>query len=135
MGDYRYTELSYKITSLISRTCCLGSSSLTYIYRLMREWCHLYAILIELLQQNTFNTFQLSVHVAVNITWDNNATCKAVYFYIRGFIYTSSYCCPIKQIWSPTLWHAVYHKPAVYIVCRGHGVSIHSNQYKIGNNQ
>jgi len=26
MGDYRYTELSYKITSLISRTCCLGSS-------------------------------------------------------------------------------------------------------------
>ena len=30
MGDYRYTELSYKITSLISRTCCLGSSGLTY---------------------------------------------------------------------------------------------------------
>ena len=29
MGDYRYTELSYKITSLISRTCCLGSSGLT----------------------------------------------------------------------------------------------------------
>ena len=25
-----YTELSYKITSLISRTCCLGSSGLTY---------------------------------------------------------------------------------------------------------
>ena len=30
MGDYRYTELSYKITSLISRTCCLCSSGLTY---------------------------------------------------------------------------------------------------------
>jgi len=30
MGDYRYTELSYKITSLISRTCCLGSSGLSY---------------------------------------------------------------------------------------------------------
>ena len=30
MGDYRYTELSYTITSLISRTCCLGSSGLTY---------------------------------------------------------------------------------------------------------
>ena len=30
MGDYRYTELSYKNTSLISRTCCLGSSCLTY---------------------------------------------------------------------------------------------------------
>ena len=29
MGDYRYTELSYEITSLISRTRCLGSSSLT----------------------------------------------------------------------------------------------------------
>jgi len=28
MGDYRYTELSYTITSLISRTCCLGSSGL-----------------------------------------------------------------------------------------------------------
>jgi len=28
-GNYRYTELSYKITSLISRTCCLGSG-LTY---------------------------------------------------------------------------------------------------------
>ena len=30
MGDYRYTELSYKITSLISRTCCLGSSGFTF---------------------------------------------------------------------------------------------------------
>jgi len=30
MGDSRYTELSYKITSLISRNCCLGSSGLTY---------------------------------------------------------------------------------------------------------
>ena len=30
MGDYRYTELSYKITSLIAHTCCLGSSGLTY---------------------------------------------------------------------------------------------------------
>jgi len=30
MGDYRYTELSYEITSLISRTCCLGSSGLIY---------------------------------------------------------------------------------------------------------
>ena len=30
MGDYRYTELSCKLTSLISRTCCLGSSGLTY---------------------------------------------------------------------------------------------------------
>ena len=29
MRDYRYTELSYKITSLISRTCCLGSFGLT----------------------------------------------------------------------------------------------------------
>ena len=30
LADYRYHELSYKITSLISRTCCLGSSGLTY---------------------------------------------------------------------------------------------------------
>ena len=29
MRDYRYTELSYKITSLISRTCSLGSSGST----------------------------------------------------------------------------------------------------------
>ena len=29
MGYYRYTELSYKITTLISHTCCLGSSGLT----------------------------------------------------------------------------------------------------------
>ena len=29
-GDYRYTQLSYKINSLISRTCCLGSYGLTY---------------------------------------------------------------------------------------------------------
>jgi len=28
-SDYRYTELSYKITSLISRMCGLGSSGLT----------------------------------------------------------------------------------------------------------
>ena len=32
MGDYPYTELSYKITSLISRICCLGSSGLTNTY-------------------------------------------------------------------------------------------------------
>jgi len=78
--------------------------------------------------KNNFNTFQLSVPVAVNITWDNNATCKAVSFYIRGFIYTSSYSCPTKQmaglyIWSPTLWHAVYHKPAVYTFSVGVMVS------------
>ena len=30
MGDYRYTELSYKITSLISRIFCLCGSGLTY---------------------------------------------------------------------------------------------------------
>jgi len=30
MGDFRYTELSYKITPLISRTCCVGNSALTY---------------------------------------------------------------------------------------------------------
>jgi len=78
--------------------------------------------------KNTFNTFQLSVPVAVNITCDNNATCKAVSFYIRGFIYTSSYSSPTKQtaglyIWSPTLWHAVYHKPAVYTFSVGVMVS------------
>jgi len=39
------------------------------------------------------------------------------------------------MIWSPTLWHAVYHRPAVYILCRGHGVIINSNQYRIGKNQ
>ena len=88
----------------------------------MRDWCHLYAILIELLQQNTFNTFQLSV--TVNITWDSYATCKAVSFYIRGFIYTRSYSSPTKQmaglyIWYPTLWHAAYHKPAVYTLSVG----------------
>ena len=92
----------------------------------MRDWCHLYAILIELLQQNTFNTFQLSV--TVNITWDSYATCKAVSFYIRGFIYTRSYSSPTKQmaglyIWYPTLWHAAYHKPAVYTLSVGVMVS------------
>jgi len=48
--------------------------------------------------KNTFNTFQSFVPVAVNITLDNNATCKAVSVYIRGFIYTSSYSCPTKQM-------------------------------------
>jgi len=66
MGDYRYTELSYKITSLILRTCCLGSSGLTYTWA--DAGGHLYAILIEILQQFFFNTFHLSVPVAVNIT-------------------------------------------------------------------
>ena len=108
MGDYRYTELSYKITSLISHTCCLGSSGLT----LYMGWCGSGAIYMRFLSKyynkNTFNTFQLSVPVAVNITWDNYATCKAVSFYIRGFIYTGSYSSPTKQmaglyIWSPTL--------------------------------
>jgi len=30
MGDYRYHELSYIITSLISRTCCLCRYGSTY---------------------------------------------------------------------------------------------------------
>jgi len=30
--------------------------------------------------KNTFDTFQLSVPVAGNITWDNYATCKACPF-------------------------------------------------------
>jgi len=42
-----------------------------------------------------------------------------VSFYIRGFINTSSYSWPTNWLaglykWSPTLWHAVYHRPAVY---------------------
>jgi len=66
MGDYRYTELSYKSTSLMSRTCCLGSSGLTYT-------CGSDAIYMRFLSNynntNTFNTFQLSVPFAVNITY------------------------------------------------------------------
>jgi len=38
-------------------------------------------------------------------------------------------------IWSPTIWHAVYHRATVYILCRDHSVIINSNQCKIGNNQ
>ena len=67
MGDYRYTELSYKITSLIPRTCCLGSSGLTYTYAdagVIPFICNS----SNYYNKNTFNTFQLSVPVAVNIT-------------------------------------------------------------------
>ena len=39
-SDYRYTELSYKITSLISRMCGLVVP-VWRICRLMQEWCHL----------------------------------------------------------------------------------------------
>ena len=90
--------------------------------RLMWEWCHLY------LQQKYFQYISIICPVAVNITWDNNATFKAVSFYICGFIYTSSYSSPTKQmaglyIWSPTLRHAVYHKPTVYTFSVGVMVS------------
>ena len=85
MGDYWYTELSCKLPPLF-RAPAVWVVPVWLTHRLMWEWCHY--------NKNIFNTFQLSVPVAVNITWDNNATCKAVSFYIRGFIYTSSYSSP-----------------------------------------
>ena len=56
MGDYRYTELSYKITSIISRTCCLGISGLTYTVGL----CGTDAIYMRFLS-NYYNRI-LSIH-------------------------------------------------------------------------
>ena len=48
-------------------------------------------------------------------------------FYIHKFLQLPHQLMTALYIWSPTLWHAVYHKPAVYILCRGHGVIINSN--------
>ena len=129
------------------------------IHRLMRDWCHVYAILIELLQQKYISMHFNYLFLLLLISLETTTPHVAVSFYIRGFIYTSSYSSPTKQmtglyiwsptlwhasptkqmtglyIWSPTLWHAVYHRPAGYILCRGHGVIINSNQYNIGKNQ
>jgi len=33
------------------------------------------------------------------------------------------------------IWHVVYHRAAVFILCRGHCAIIKSNQCKIGKNQ
>ena len=50
------------------------------IRRLMREWCHLYPILIEILQQKSFQYISIICSCSVNIPWDNYATCKACPF-------------------------------------------------------
>ena len=78
MGDYRYTELSHKISSLNYRTCCLGSFGLTYA-GVMSFICDSYRNVT-----NPFNTFQLSVPVAVNITWD---TCRKSRFGTTGHVH------------------------------------------------
>ena len=57
----------------------------------------------------TFNTFQLSVPVAVNITWDNNATCKAC-----PFIFARSYSCPTN--WWPGCIHDLPLYDTLYII-------------------
>ena len=56
MGDYRYTELSYKLPPLL-RAPAVWVVPVWLIRRLMREWCHLYAILIEILQPKYFQYF------------------------------------------------------------------------------
>ena len=65
----------------------------------MREWCHLSAIIVEILQQKYF---QLSVPDVVYITWDNYATCKAVSFDIR-VLYTQ-----VTTVAPPTDGRVVY---------------------------
>jgi len=49
-------------------------------------------------------------------------------FYIHKILQLPHQLMAVLYIWSPTIWHAVYHRTAVYILCRGHGVIIYSNQ-------
>ena len=73
MVDYRYTELAYKITPLF----CAPAVWVVLVWlirRLMREWCHFYAILIELLQQKYVQY--------ISIICSCYATCKAFPFII-----------------------------------------------------
>ena len=136
MGDYRYTDCPIKLPPLF-RAPAVCVVPVWLICRLMRSDVIHMRFLSKYYNKNTFNTFQLSVPVAVNITWDNYATCVLLYsrFYKHKFLQLPHQLMAGLYIWSPTLWHAVYHRPAVYILCRGHGVIIYSNQYKIGKNQ
>ena len=71
MGDYRYTELSYKITSLISRTCCLGSS---------------YTITTKILSMH-FNYLFLLLLISLETTTPHVSRCPFIFaFYLHKFL-------------------------------------------------
>mgnify|MGYP000122605272 FL=1 len=67
MGDYQYTELSYKITSLILRICCLCSSGFDEYVNMEAEAIYMrdsyrritkkYARILKPVDMKTTNTF------------------------------------------------------------------------------
>ena len=102
MGNYRYTELSYKITLPFFAHLLSGY----FRFDLYIGWCGSDAIYMQFLSKyynkNIFNTFQLSVPVAVNITLNNYATCKAC-----PFIFTVLYT-QVPTVAPPTDGRVVY---------------------------
>ena len=118
MEDYRYTELSYKITSLTSRTCCLGSSGLTYT----QVDTGVMPFMQDSDRKNPFNTFQLSVPIAVNITRDNYVTCKMCPF-IFAVLYTQ-----VPTVAPTTDSRVVYMITHFITRCISQNCSVHSLQ-------
>ena len=89
MGDYRYTELSYKITSLISRTCCLGSSTQAEV-GMMPFICDSYRNITTKILSIHFNYLFLLLLISLETTTPHVRRCP----FIFAVLYTRSYSCP-----------------------------------------
>ena len=87
MGDYRYTELSYKITSLIARACCLGSSGLTYTQAdagVMPFICYSYRNMTTKILSKHFNYLFLMLLISLEATTPHVRRCP----FILAVLYT-----------------------------------------------
>jgi len=65
MGDYRYTELSYRITSLISRTCC----TTTFLICIDGGSILLHPPHVYVFKQTIFCSFKVVKTRTVNVTF------------------------------------------------------------------
>ena len=76
------------------------------IYRRMREWCHLYAILIEILQQNSFQYISIICSCSFKYTLRQLRHISYVWFYIHNLLQLIA----VLIVLSPAIGHAVYHR-------------------------
>ena len=98
MGDYRYTELSYKITSLISRTCCLSSSGLTYTYAdagVIPFICDSYRTITTKILSIHFNYLFLLLLISLETTTPHVRRCP----FIFAVLYTQVPTVPPPNRW------------------------------------
>ena len=134
MGDYRYTELSYKITPLISPACCLGSSGLTNTQAdagVMPFVCDSYRTSTTKILSIHFNYLFLLLLISLETTTPHIRRCP----FIFAVLYTQVPTVPPPNRWPGCIYDLPLYD-TLYIInllCRGHGVTINS-KYKIGKN-